>query len=81
MKTVTRGIERIKRGKSVRCTKIFKDMCIISINNRKAAAKNGKKINYAASQEGTSIGKKDPGVFFLRLSSAGLTNYVIRHMS
>ena len=33
-------------------------------------------------QGGTGIGKKDPGsIFFLRLPSAGLTNYVIRHMS
>jgi len=33
-------------------------------------------------QGGTGIGKKDPGsIFFLRPPSAGLTNYVIRHMS
>ena len=37
---------------------------------------------HCCKQGGTSIGKKDPGsIFFLRPPSAGLTNYVIRHMS
>jgi len=39
-------------------------------------------LQVPSSQGGTGIRKKDPGsIFFLRLPSAGLTNYVIRHMS
>ena len=42
----------------------------------------GRLVSPRISQGGTGIGKKDPGsIFFLRPPSAGLTNYVIRHMS
>jgi len=35
LKTVARGIGRIKGGESARCAKIFKDTCVISVNNEK----------------------------------------------